>query len=287
MNIVIASGKGGTGKTTVAVSLALSVKNSVYVDCDVEEPNGYLFLNHSSEAAIPVYRLIPEINYEKCDFCGSCASICEFNALTVLPDQILLFEEMCHSCGSCSYFCPRNAITEKESPVGIIRRSRVLPEGMDFIEGRLNIGEMTATPLLGQLKKMLNPEKINILDAPPGTACSMVEVVRDADYCILVTEPTPFGLHDLKLAVKVVRILGKPFSVLINKAMDNSTLIDRYCRQEKIPVVLHIPYSMELAKGYSQGKPAVHVLPELKSQLNSILIRIKNTLDKPVIEHAF
>jgi MinD superfamily P-loop ATPase len=248
----------------------------------VEEPNGHLFLRLESEKNMTGMRLLPEIDEKKCNFCGECARICEFKALTVLPDQVLLFEEMCHSCGACAYFCPMEAIREAESPMGIIRYGQILPERIDFIEGRLNVGEMMASPLIRQVKKMLHPDRINILDAPPGTACPMIETVRDADFSLLVTEPTPFGLHDLKLAVKVLRNLGIPFAVIINKALENSDLIESYCRQEGIPIPIRIPFSRKLAEGYSRGEPAVHIFPELKKQFDFLMIKIHDILNEQV-----
>jgi MinD superfamily P-loop ATPase len=275
VKIAIASGKGGTGKTTIATNLVLTIKNAVYLDCDVEEPDGSLFLNPIVKQTKVAVRLLPEINYQKCNFCSRCVEICQFHALAVLPGKVLLFEEMCHSCGACAYGCPEGAIREREQPMGNVRSGYVLPEGRDFVEGRLNIGEMMAYPLIRQVKATAKLQKINILDAPPGTSCSMVETVRDADYCLLVTEPTPFGLHDLKLAVKVLRILQRPFAVIENKAMDQNDLISNYCRAEGIPVLLRIPFNRKLAEAYSRGEPAVRVFPQLKQQFTLLYDRIK------------
>lgn len=279
MNIVIASGKGGTGKTTVATNLALAIKDAVYLDCDVEEPDGHLFLDPIIKHTKVAVRLLPEIDYQRCNFCGRCAEICQFHALAMLPEKVLLFEEMCHSCGACAYCCPQSAIWEEEHAMGIIRSGYVSPEGNGFVEGRLNIGEMMASPLIRQVKALTQAHKVNILDAPPGTTCSMVEVVRDADYCLLVTEPTPFGLHDLKLAVKVLRILQRPFAVLENKAIQKNDLISNYCRIERIPLLLRIPFDRKLAEAYSRGEPAVRVFPHLKQEFLLLFNRIQYQLE--------
>ncbi len=285
MNIAIASGKGGTGKTTIAINLALSLKNTVYLDCDVEEPDGHLFLQPIMEQSQTASRLLPEINYKKCTYCGHCTEICQYHAFTMLPGQVLLFAEMCHSCGACTYYCPEGAISEKKRPMGMVRSGYVAPEGTGFVEGRLNIGEMMAAPLIRQVKAWADPQKINILDAPPGTACSMVEVVRDADFCLLITQPTPFGLHDLKLAVNVLRILQIWFAVAENKAMDQNELISQYCHSEGIPILQKIPYERRLAEIYSQEKAAVRVFPDLKKKFSMLYRKIELQLqtESPLI----
>jgi MinD superfamily P-loop ATPase len=275
MNIVIASGKGGTGKTTIATNLALSVLNSVYLDCDVEEPNGHLFLNPVIEVTETVFRLIPEIDTQKCTYCGECACICEYNALMVLKNHIMVFKEMCHSCGVCAHFCPENAMQEIKYPIGILQKGKIKPSNNLFFGGSLNIGEMMAGPLISAVKKQAQKDKLNILDAPPGTACSMVETIRDADFCLLVTEPTPFGLHDLKLAVNVVRIVGIPFAVVINKFQKDRKLINEYCKTENIPVFMELPFDRRLAEAYSVGQPAVKIFPELVDQFRDLITKIK------------
>lgn len=285
MNIAIASGKGGTGKTTIATNLVLSLKDAVYLDCDVEEPDGHLFLKPVIDQTKVALRLLPEIDDQKCNFCGKCVEICQFHALAVLPQKVLIFEEICHSCGACAYSCPQHAIQEKEKPMGIIRLGYVLPEGNSFIEGRLHIGEMMVSPLIRQVKALTKPQKINILDAPPGTACSMVEVVRDADYCLLVTEPTAFGLHDLNLAVNVLRILKRPFAVVENKAIAYNNLISTYCLSEGIPLLLRIPFNRHLAEAYSRGKAAVRVFPHLKKEFVLLYNRIQHHLQTGKMFH--
>lgn len=275
MIIGVASGKGGTGKTTVATNLALAVQNSVYFDCDVEEPNGHLFLKPVVERRETVRRLVPRIDDTKCDFCGECQKVCEFHAITVLPNKVLVFDELCTGCGACTYFCPQNAIWEAEIPIGVIRKGKVLPEGIGFVEGCLTIGESSPSPLIGKVVQLVEPEKVNILDAAPGASCSMIETVRNADYCLLVTEPTPFGLNDLELAVEALKNIDVPFGIVINKARSDSTIIDEYCEERNIPVLLRLPFDRRLAEAYSKGDLAVRVFPELKEQFQDLFNEIK------------
>ena len=274
MIISVASGKGGTGKTTIATNLVLSIPGSIYLDADVEEPNGHLFLNPMIHDEKVISRKIPEIDYDRCNFCGVCARTCEFHAISVLPKMILVFGELCHSCGACAYFCPEKAIVEVDKPLGILRTGEILPEKKSFYEGRLNIGEMMASPLISKLKQICHPNKINIVDAPPGTSCSMVESVSETDYCILVTEPTPFGLHDLKLSIEVLQFLEIPFGVVINKSQKESDLIEDYCSETEIPVLLKLPFDRRLAEAYSRGEPAVKLFPDLKNRFNELYEKI-------------
>ena len=274
MIISVASGKGGTGKTTIATNLVLSIPGSIYLDADVEEPNGHLFLNPMIHDEKIISRKIPEIDYDRCNFCGVCARTCEFHAISVLPKMVLVFGELCHSCGACAYFCPEKAIVEVDKPLGILRTGEILPEKKSFYEGRLNIGEMMASPLIAKLKQICHPDKINIVDAPPGTSCSMVESVSKTDYCILVTEPTPFGLHDLKLSIEVLQFLEIHFGVVINKSQKESDLIEDYCSETEIPVLLKLPFDRRLAEAYSQGEPAVKLFPDLKNRFNELYEKI-------------
>lgn len=280
MVIAVASGKGGTGKTTIAINLALSVPSSVYLDCDVEEPNGHLFLKPDIEFYETVFRLFPEIDGERCTYCGECASLCEFNALMILKNHCMVFTEMCHSCGVCAHFCPEGAIREIEYPIGTLRKGVVNSHDIHFFDGSLKIGEMMAGPMIAKVKNQIQENRLNILDAPPGTACSMVETIRGADFCLLVTEPTPFGLHDLKLAVNVVRIVGLPFGIVINKSRQDVKLIHDYCKEEKIPVLLELPFNKRLAKAYSKGVPAVAVYPYLGEQFRDLAVIIENQFSR-------
>lgn len=255
MRISIASGKGGTGKTTVAVNLALSLGDCTLVDCDVEEPNTNVFLNIELEQVEEVNLHVPKIDKERCTLCGKCSEFCQYNALITLPKEVLLFPELCHSCGGCYLVCEDGAISEQKRPIGVINKGA--RKGITYLQGLLNIGEPMATPLIAALKDKIQDDNLVILDSPPGCACSFIETVRDSDHCILVTEPTPFGLYDLKLAVAVVRELNIPFSVIINKDGVGDDRVERYCEDEGIRVVMKIPYDTEIAKLYSQGTPFV------------------------------
>ena len=251
MIITIASGKGGTGKTIVATNLAVSLGKAQLIDCDVEEPNANIFLNAEIVESTEVTVDIPAIDKQKCNFCGKCSEFCAYNALAVVPSDALVFAELCHSCGGCQLVCPEDAIGWKKRSIGRIEHGTV--DDFDFYHGLLNVGEIMAIPVLKELKKKIDTTKTVILDAPPGTSCPVIETLHGSDYCLLVTEPTPFGLHDLKLAVDVVRTMRIPFGVIINRDGVGDKRVELYCQQEKIPVLMKIPYSREIAELYSKG----------------------------------
>ena len=253
MIISIASGKGGTGKTTVAVNLALSLKNVQFLDCDVEAPNAHLFLHPKIEEKYPVHVPVPKIDKGRCNYCGDCAKFCEYNAIAVLPNNVMVFNELCHSCGGCSLVCPKEAITEVDREIGIIEKGHA--EDIEFIHGKLNIGEPMSPPLIAKVKENIDGNKTVIIDVPPGTSCPVIESIYGSDYCLLVTEPTPFGLHDLKLAVEVLRTLKIPFSVIINQEGIGDEKVDEFCMKEKIPIALRIPSDRKIAELYSKGIP--------------------------------
>jgi MinD superfamily P-loop ATPase len=275
MIIAVASGKGGTGKTTIAVNLALSLSHVQLMDCDVEEPNAHIFLNPAIEVIKPAYTLVPAVNYNVCDYCGECASACAYNALSVLSQkQVMVFPELCHGCGLCAMVCPRDAISEERREIGVIKKGTDGDGNIDLVYGVLNIGEVMAAPLTDQVKAELDTGKTVIIDAPPGTACPVIAAVQGSDYCILVTEPTPFGLYDLRLAVKVLRVLKISFGVVINKAGIGDRKVYEYCEKEGIPILLKIPYDRQIARWYSEGVPFVKEIPEWKARLAGIIDHI-------------
>jgi MinD superfamily P-loop ATPase len=262
--ISIASGKGGTGKTTVAVGLALTLGASrpvQFLDCDVEEPNARFFLKPRIEASEEVTTLVPEIDESLCDYCGTCARVCAYNALAVVKGAVLVFDELCHGCGACALLCPRKAIREVPQRVGVISSGRA--GAVDFLEGRLDVGRAMSPPVIRALKRRRDPARTVIVDAPPGTSCPVIESIRHSDYCLLVTEPTPFGLHDLELAAAAALALGLPRGVLINRSDggDGDARIREYCVGAGIPVLMTIPFERSIAEAYSRGDTLLDVDP--------------------------
>ena len=277
MIISIASGKGGTGKTTVAVNLALSLNNVQLLDCDVEEPNVGIFIKPEILKEKTVYLPLPEIDYDKCNFCGECASACNFNAIAVLKNKVLVFPELCHGCGVCKLVCKKNAIQEKNREIGVVRKGNA--GEIDYADGVLKVGEAIAPPLIRGVKKEINPNKTVIIDASPGVSCPVVEALSDSDYCILVTEPTPFGLYDLKLAVGVLRKMSIPFGVVINRDGIGDKKVEKYCEKEKIRIMMKIPMSKDIATLYSKGIPFVSEMPEWKERFMDLMEEIKNEIN--------
>jgi len=281
MIISIASGKGGTGKTTIAVNLALSINEGVqFLDCDVEEPNAHIFLRPTIKNTKKVFIPVPKIDEVKCTYCGKCREVCIYNAIAVIPassgkkGSVLVFSNLCHGCGSCSFFCPEKAIKEVDKEIGVIEIGSV--NSMQFIHGRLNIGEAMAPPIIRQIKNFINPTRTVIIDAPPGTSCPVVETVKRSDFCILVTEPTPFGLNDLILAVEVLRKLAIPFGVLINRSDLGNSKTDEYCKNQNIPVLMRIPFKKKIAMAYSKGEPIVKVFPEYRKDFQKLFTAIRS-----------
>jgi len=275
MIIALASGKGGTGKTTVAVNLALSLENVQLIDCDVEEPNSNLFLNLDLEKVDDVSIPVPIIDPEKCTHCGKCAKLCEYNAIASIPEETIVFKELCHGCGLCQMACPQGAIREEDKVIGVIEGDK---NDLDFLQGILNIGEAMSTPLIKRLKEKVNDEKTVILDVPPGAACPVIEALSRVDYCILVTEPTPFGLYDLKIAVELCRGLKVPFGVIINRDGIGNQETEEFCKNEGIPVLLRIPYDKRIAELYSEGIPFVREMDGWRERFRELFDRIKNEI---------
>ncbi len=281
MIISVASGKGGTGKTLVATSLALSLKNEYKVqllDCDVEEPNDHVLLKpvftRSEAVCIPV----PKIDEGKCTYCGKCAEVCAYHALAVFPKNVLVFSQLCHGCGACSYLCPEKAITEEMREIGVVESGHA--DGIAFAHGKLNVGEAMATPVIRKVKEQTNREDVVIADVPPGTSCPVVESVKGSDFCILVTEPTPFGLHDLGLAVETVRELNIPCGIVLNRAGIGDSGVEEFCRKENLPILLTIPLDMEIARNYSRGVTLVQGMPQWKEGFLRLFERIQEIVSE-------
>ncbi|MCB2198866.1 ATP-binding protein [bacterium] len=267
MKIAIASGKGGTGKTLISTNLAWVAREDdprvVYLDCDVEEPNGHLFLKGEVERSRVVNRLVPEINNERCDGCSICSDFCAFNALATLKESTLVFPELCHSCGGCALVCPNDAIVEVEHPVGTVRMRKV--GELATIDGIVNIGVSSVTPVIQAVKQSIPAGSIALLDASPGTACPAVETLKDCDFVLLITEPTPFGLNDFQLSVELLRELKVPFAAMINRVGVGDNRVHDYCQSEGIQVLAELPNDRRIAEVYSRGELITEGLPEYRA----------------------
>jgi len=274
--IACASGKGGTGKTTLATNLAhvLSLSDEVtLLDCDVEEPNCHLFLpvtpGRRREVSIPV----PVVDADKCDLCGRCKDICAFNALAVLGGEVLIFEQLCHGCGGCAHLCPAGAVSERPRPIGSVLGGQV-SSSLSLVYGQMNPGEALAPPVIRAVKQEAPHDGLVVLDAPPGTSCPVVESVRDVDYCVLVTEPTPFGLHDLRLAVDLLEELEVPFGVVVNRADIGYDKVDVFCRGRDIPILAHLPWDRGLAEAYARGRLAAESSPTWRGRFEALALQV-------------
>ena len=272
MIISIASGKGGVGKTSVAVNLALAIGKARILDCDVEEPNVNIFFGFDLKKVKDANVLIPSIDKQKCTLCGDCAKACRYNALAMLPKDIMLFPELCHGCGLCKMVCSYDAIEEVPRKIGEIYYGE--KNGIELYQGLLNIGEAMATPVIKEVKKFAGNDAI--IDAPPGNACPTIEAMHGSDFVILVTEPTPFGLHDLKIAVSIVRKFGIPFGVIINKYGIGDESVEKFCKVEGIKILMKIPHDEEIARYYSKGIAFVTKMDGWKERFLQLYEEIKN-----------
>lgn len=271
--IAVASGKGGTGKTTVATNLArvaaIQGLEVSYLDCDVEEPNGHIFLKPEIEKTESVCVPVPVVDEDKCTACGKCREICQYSAIALLGKTVLTFPNLCHGCGGCILVCPTGAITETGREVGVVEEG--MADGVRFVHGKLRIGEAMSPPLIRRVKERILDHGMAIIDSPPGTSCPVIQSVKGADYVLLVTEPTPFGLNDLKLAVEMLRVLNLPFGVVVNRADVGDEAVFDYCSSQSIDVLLQIPDDRRIAEAYSRGQLATQALPEYAEVFASLL----------------
>ncbi len=271
--IAVASGKGGTGKTTICTSLALVAEPPVrLLDCDVEEPNAHIFLKPEIEETRSVGIPVPRVDADLCTGCGECAKICQYNAVAVVEKHVLIFGELCHGCGGCRLVCPEGAVTEEDRPIGVLERGR--SGHIEFVHGRLNVGEAMSPPLISAVRKSVDSGGLTLIDAPPGTSCPVIEAVRGADFVVLVTEPTPFGLNDLGLAAQMVRAIGIPIGVVINRSDIGDDQTRKFCLENSIPILQEIPEDRSLAEAYSRGDSLVDVVPGYAERIGVLLSRI-------------
>lgn len=273
VRIAVASGKGGTGKTSVAVNLALSLDKVQLLDCDVEEPNDHLFIDVKLIETRDVTTEVPRIDLKQCDVCRKCAKFCEYHALAIFSKTVMVFDELCHGCGGCAIVCPKDAITYTPRKLGIVEVRRA--GDLELVSGVLEIGEPKATPVVVAVKAKAAMDRPVIIDVSPGAGCPVVASIDGTDYTILVTEPTPFGLHDLRIAVDVCRALHVDFGVIINRDGIGNDGVDQFCKEAGIEVLMRIPQSMEIARLYSKGIPFTKKMPEWTDRFRALYSRIE------------
>ena len=288
MEISVASGKGGTGKTTIATNLAVAVANTgkdvAYIDCDVEEPNGRIFLKPEIREQRDVTVPVPRVDLDRCILCGDCSATCAYHAIAVLGKTVEVFPSLCHGCGGCSDICPEDAIEEVPRSIG--RISRGVGMGVEFYEGRLNVGEAISPPVTKALRKLGTDSEVIIIDAPPGTSCPVIEAISGTDFVVLVTEPTPFGLNDLTLAVGMVQEVGLPHAVVINRSDIGDSRTEEYCRREGIDILMEIPYDRRVAEAYSRGEMMFGVDPRYEKDLDKLYQHLAARVHNERISHS-
>ena len=272
MRIAVLSGKGGTGKTLVSVNLACAAEKAVYVDCDVEEPNGHLFLKPEITEKQSVTAPVPEMDMSKCTGCRKCVDFCKYNALALLKDKLMIFYEVCHSCGGCILFCPEKALSKKQREIGTIEAG--ISGGVTVLTGCLNTGEVSGVPIIKGLMEKLPKQDIIVIDCPPGSACIVMESIREADFCVLVAEPTLFGAHNLAMVYDLVKLFDKPFGVVLNKCLPGENPSEKFCSENKINILTEIPYDEKLGMLNSKGLVAVRESDQYRKLFQKLLENI-------------
>ncbi len=281
MKIAVLSGKGGTGKTFISVNLATVAEKSIYLDCDVEEPNGHLFLKPQKLSIKEISVKIPNVNQELCTGCRKCVEFCKFNALAYVKDRLIIFDEVCHSCGGCALFCPEKALSEKERVIGIIEKG--LSDNVTVLTGILNTGEVSGVPIISEILRdnLINNDLV-IIDCPPGSSCMVMESIKDADYCVLVAEPTIFGVHNLNMVYELVRLFEKPFGIVLNKCLDDNNPVEEFCIHNKVEILARIPFSVKLGKMNSNGL----IASKQSKKYQEVFINLLNNITKEVCDET-